>query len=46
MTSFPGSPHLMKGALVGIDIFNPLARVIAPPLIRPAARAKPAVSEG
>ena len=28
MTSFPGSPRLMKGALVGIDIFNPLASVI------------------
>lgn len=28
MTSFPGSPHLMKGAIVGIDLFNPLASVI------------------
>jgi hypothetical protein len=28
MTSFPGSPRLMKGALVGIDVFNPLASVI------------------
>lgn len=28
MTSFPLSPRLMKGALVGIDIFNPLASVI------------------
>jgi hypothetical protein len=28
MTSFPGSPRLMKGALVGLDIFNPLASVI------------------
>jgi hypothetical protein len=28
MTSFPGSPRLMKGALVGIDIFNPLASLI------------------
>lgn len=28
MSSFPGSPRLMKGALVGIDPFNPLASVI------------------
>ncbi|HKH50003.1 MAG TPA: hypothetical protein VKM72_35570 [Thermoanaerobaculia bacterium] len=28
MTSFPGSPRLMKGALVGLDILNPLASVI------------------
>jgi hypothetical protein len=28
MTDFPGSPRLLKGALVGIDIFNPLASVI------------------
>jgi hypothetical protein len=28
MTSFPGSPRLIKGAIVGIDIFNPLASVI------------------
>lgn len=27
MTSFPGSPRLMKGALVGLDLFNPLASV-------------------
>ncbi len=25
MTTFPGSPRLIKGALVGVDIFNPLA---------------------
>ena len=29
MSTFPGSPRLIKGALVGFDIFNPLARVIA-----------------
>jgi hypothetical protein len=29
MTSFPGSPRLIKGALVGFDILNPLASVIA-----------------
>jgi hypothetical protein len=28
MTTFPGSPRLQKGAIVGIDIFNPLASVI------------------
>jgi len=28
MSSFPGSPRLVKGALVGIDPFNPLASVI------------------
>lgn len=28
MTTFPGSPRLMKGALVGMDLFNPLASVV------------------
>ncbi len=28
MTTFPGSPRLMKGAIVGIDPFNPLVSVI------------------
>lgn len=28
MTSFPGSPRLSKGALVGVDIFNPVASVV------------------
>lgn len=28
MTTFPNSPRLLKGAIVGIDIFNPLASVI------------------
>ena len=28
MSTFPGSPRLIKGAIVGIDIFNPLASVI------------------
>jgi len=28
MTSFPGSPKLLKGAIVGGDLFNPLASVI------------------
>lgn len=28
MTIFPGSPRLLKGALIGADIFNPLASVV------------------
>ncbi len=28
MSSFPGSPRLIKGALVGVDLFNPLASVV------------------
>ncbi len=28
MATFPGSPRLLKGALVGFDLFNPLASVI------------------
>ena len=28
MTTFPGSPRLVKGAIVGLDIFNPVASVI------------------
>ena len=28
MTSFPGSPRVLKGAIVGIDPFNPVASVI------------------
>jgi hypothetical protein len=28
MSTFPGSPRLLKGALVGLDPFNPLASVI------------------
>jgi hypothetical protein len=28
MTTFPGSPPTRKGALVGLDIFNPIASVI------------------
>jgi hypothetical protein len=27
MTSFPGSPKILKGAIVGVDIFNPVASV-------------------
>ena len=28
MTTFPNSPRLQKGALIGLDKFNPLASVI------------------
>ncbi len=28
MTTFPNSPRLIKGALVGVDLFNPLASVV------------------
>jgi hypothetical protein len=28
MTSFPGSPRLLKGAIIGFDLMNPLASVI------------------
>ena len=28
MSSFPGSPRIMKGAIIGLDPFNPLASVI------------------
>lgn len=28
MTAFPNSPRLLKGALIGVDIFNPLASVV------------------
>ncbi|HEX5503428.1 MAG TPA: hypothetical protein VFW96_12455 [Thermomicrobiales bacterium] len=28
MTAFPGSPRVLKGAIVGVDPFNPLASVI------------------
>jgi hypothetical protein len=28
MTSFPGSPRLIKGALIGIDPLNPLASIV------------------
>jgi len=28
MTTFPGSPRLLKGAIVGLDPLNPLASVV------------------
>jgi hypothetical protein len=27
MSAFPGSPRLLKGAIVGVDLFNPLASI-------------------
>ncbi|MFZ1220566.1 MAG: hypothetical protein WAO00_14830 [Chthoniobacterales bacterium] len=27
MSSFPGSPRLLKGAIIGVDLFNPLASI-------------------
>ena len=29
MSGFPGSPRMVKGAIVGIDPFNPLASIIS-----------------
>ncbi len=28
MSSFPGSPRVLKGAIIGVDLFNPLASII------------------
>jgi hypothetical protein len=28
MTTFPSSPRLLKGAIVGVDLFNPLAVIL------------------
>jgi hypothetical protein len=28
VTTFPGSPRLLKGALIGVDVFNPIASVV------------------
>lgn len=28
MTTFPGSPRLLKGAIIGLDPMNPLASVV------------------
>jgi hypothetical protein len=28
MSSFPGSPRLLKGTIVGVDPFNPLASLV------------------
>jgi hypothetical protein len=28
MTTFPASPRLLKGALIGIDLFNPLSSIV------------------
>jgi hypothetical protein len=31
MTGFPGSPKLLKGAIIGLDTVNPVASVIVFP---------------
>jgi hypothetical protein len=28
MSTFPGSPQVMKGTIIGLDLVNPLASVI------------------
>jgi hypothetical protein len=28
MTTFPGSPRVVKGAVIGLDLFNPLASIV------------------
>ena len=28
MSTFPGSPRLVKGAIIGVDLTNPLASVV------------------
>ena len=27
MTTFPNSPRLLKGAIIGLDLFNPISSV-------------------
>lgn len=50
MTSFPGSPRLVKGAIVGIDKSNPLASVIVfqynPEALTRAVKAQTTGSDG
>jgi hypothetical protein len=50
MTTFPGSPKLIKGAIVGIDMFNPLASVIIfqynPKTLSRSVAAQTATTEG
>ena len=44
MTSFPNSPRLQKGAIIGLDPFNPMASVIVfqynPDMIREMLQAQ------
>jgi len=50
MTSFPGAPRLLKGALIGIDPMNPLASIIVfqynPHTLTRSLRARTAGSSG
>lgn len=50
MTTFPGSPRLLKGALIGFDVFNPLASVIVfqynPTTLTRTVRAQSASNDG
>ncbi len=29
MTSFPASPKVVRGAIIGVDVMNPLASIVA-----------------
>ena len=40
MSTFPGSPQVMKGAIVGLDPFNPLASVLSSSTTRTHSRAR------
>jgi hypothetical protein len=50
MTTFPGSPRLLRGAIVGLDIFNPTASVIVfqynPDTLTRTLRARSSGGEG
>jgi hypothetical protein len=50
MTTFPGAPRLTKGAIIGFDIFNPLASVIVfqynPKSLSRALQAQTVIGDG
>jgi hypothetical protein len=50
MSTFPGSPKLLKGALIGFDLFNPLASVVVfqynPQTLRREVEARMSDTEG
>ena len=50
MSAFPGSPKLLKGALIGFDLFNPLASVVVfqynPQTLRREVEARMSDTEG
>jgi hypothetical protein len=50
MSAFPGSPKLLKGALIGFDLFNPLASVVVfqynPQTLRREVEARMSDAEG